>query len=149
MLYADTAATAANYSIETPRTAQDMEAELATLNADMLSQAAEARRKEFERDLAQIRSQEQEVQSKGGVETVATTPLAEQAPQKPPTFDPVSAALLMSPQMRAKATTNLVASETERPLQTATPPPARSDPFASLGQALRKDLALRQVPKSV
>ena len=111
---------------EQEKTSEEMEAELASLNADPLMQEAEARRKEF-------------LQARGAVALPAldnvTIPAdgAAALETKPAPFDPNLASLLMSPQMSSKAT-NLMATEPERPLPAA----------SSIAKALRSDLAFRK-----
>ena len=112
--------------VEQEKTSEEMQAELESLNADPLMQEAEARRREF-------------LQARGAValptlENV-TIPAdgAAALETKPAPFDPNLASLLMSPQMSSKAT-NLMATETERPLPAA----------SSIAKALRSDLAFRK-----
>ena len=119
-------------SAEHEKTSEEMRAELARLDADPLLQEAEARRLEF-------------LAARGAVAlptlenaTIPAGSAAAASDAKPETkpFDPNVASLLMSPQMSSKAT-NLMASETERPLPA---PPAAS----SIAKALRSDLAFRK-----
>ena len=124
------------------KTKEQMEAELAALNAETLSQAVEKRRQEFESEVAQIRSQEKAVQ---GTEHAVTTAVALESQEpvvRPNTSnDPAAASLLMSPQ---RAATSLLAAEPARP---AVETPRSSEPVdarASLAQAVRNDLAFRQ-----
>merc|ERR1740130_2572358 len=131
-LAADTAsepvvtATKAEHKAEQEKTSEEMQAELASLDADPLMQEAEARRKEFleARGAIALPTLENVTIPADGAAALET---------KPAPFDPNLASLLMSPQMSSKAT-NLMATETERPLPAA----------SSIAKALRSDLAYRK-----
>merc|ERR1711865_1160084 len=111
---------------EQEKTSEEMQAELASLDADPLMQEAEARRKEFleARGAIALPTLENVTIPADGAAALET---------KPAPFDPNLASLLMSPQMSSKAT-NLMATETERPLSAA----------SSIAKALRSDLAYRK-----
>merc|ERR1740130_1772076 len=109
-LAADTAsepvvtATKAEHKAEQEKTSEEMQAELASLDADPLMQEAEARRKEFleARGAIALPTLENVTIPADGAAALET---------KPAPFDPNLASLLMSPQMSSKAT-NLMATET-------------------------------------
>ena len=117
---------------EHEKTSEEMQAELARLNADPLLQEAEARRLEF---LAARGAVALPTLENATIPAGAAAAASDAKPETKP-FDPNVASLLMSPQMSSKAT-NLMASETERPLPA---PPAAS----SIAKALRSDLAFRK-----
>jgi hypothetical protein len=112
--------------VEQEKTSEEMQAELESLNADPLMQEAEARRREFleARGAVALPTLENVTIPADGAAALET---------KPAPFDPNLASLLMSPQMSSKAT-NLMATETERPLPAA----------SSIAKALRSDLAFRK-----
>ena len=120
-------------SAEHEKTSEEMQAELARLNADPLLQEAEARRLEF---LAARGAVALPTLENATIPAAAAAAAASDAKPETKPFDPNVASLLMSPQMSSKAT-NLMASETERPLPA---PPAAS----SIAKALRSDLAFRK-----
>ena len=117
---------------EHEKTSEEMQTELARLNADPLLQEAEARRLEF---LAARGAVALPTLENATIPAGAAAAASDAKPETKP-FDPNVASLLMSPQMSSKAT-NLMASETERPLPA---PPAAS----SIAKALRSDLAFRK-----